>query len=206
MHFTGATLRSCMVVDVNLTVRISPYAIGAAFVAAAPALIEPFVPPPFAPAIEIASALATAAIAAHAATRAAGTSTFGSARTMLRDVLPFAPANEGGVALGMLRFVCGVSGPAFSFARVKEIVGRVATRRLPALVGTELARRSKKFIPVAGIFLQAVRAVSNALDAAAFVTTLEALARRSADLAETRAALTHVDFPGACEPTVSAAA
>src|SRR5438132_12924318 len=110
MHFTAATSCSCILESVNLprvSLRISSFAMGAAFVAAVPSLVEPFVPAPFAPAIEVAGAVATAGIAAYAAARAAGVHTWGDAREMLRDVLPYAPKNEGGAALGVLRLACG---------------------------------------------------------------------------------------------------
>jgi hypothetical protein len=202
MHFTAATSRACIVGDVNVSGRdwrISPYAIGAAFVAAAPAIVESFVPPHIAPAIEIAGALGTAVIAARAATKAANVHTWADARTLLRDVLPHAPKAEGGLALGILRFVCGSERPRLS-------ITSGALARLPKMIGGMLAGRARRWVPGAGLVLQGVRAASGALDAVALVTTLEALARRSAELAETRAALRVVDFPGVSEPTVSAAA
>jgi len=185
--------------SVNFTVRISPLAVGAAFVAVAPSIVEPFVPAPLAPAIEIAGAVATAGIAAYAAARAANVHTWSDARSLLREVLPYAPKNEGGAALGVLRLACGVD-------RVRDVVGRLALRRIPKLLGGAVARGAQALVPGAGLVLQGVRAATTALDAVAFVTTLEALARRAAELAETRKALTHVEFPGVSEPTVPAAA
>lgn len=181
------------------TVRISPYAIGAALVAATPSIVESFVPAPFAPAIEVAGALATAAIAAHAAKRAGGSTTWSDARTMLREVLPCAPRNEGGAALSVLRVGCGVE-------RLRDALGRITVRKIRRLLGGVVANGARALVPGAGLVLQGVRAVTTALDTMAFVTTLEALARRSAELAETRAALRVVDFPGAAEPTIPAAA
>jgi hypothetical protein len=189
-----------MVDHVNApTIRISPYAIGAAFVAAAPAIIESFVPPPIAPALEIAGAIGTAVIAVRAATKAANVTTWSGTRTLLRDVLPHAPKAEGGLALGILRVICGGERPRLS-------ISSAALARIPKFVGGVLASRARRWVPGAGLVLQGVRAASSALDAVALVTTIEALARRSAELAETRAALRIVDFPGVSEPTVSAAA
>lgn len=199
MHFTAATSAPCRVQGVSVSIRISGYAVGAALVAATPSLVEPFVPAAFVPAIELAGTLATAAIAARAATRIAGVDSWKGARSLLRDIVPHAPKDAGGAALGALRLACGVD-------RVRDLFGRLALARVPKLLGGVVARGVQAKIPGAGIVLQGVRAVTSALDAVAMVTTLEALARRSVELADARASLTHVDFPGACEPTVSVAA
>src|SRR5258708_27716527 len=169
------------------SIRISPFGLGAGLVAATPALIEPFVPAPFVPALEIAGALATAGIAVYAATRAAGVHTWSDARTMLRDVLPHVPKSECGASVGILRLACGVD-------RWRDVLGRIAFSRIPKMIGGVVARGAQAVVPGAGLVLQGVRAVTNALDAVALVTTLEALARRSVELAEARAALRVVDF------------
>lgn len=210
MHFTDATSAACTLEAVHSTTttnppqsrastRVSPWAIGAAATAVAPCVLEPFLPAPLVPALEIAGTLATATIAACAATHAAGARTWSDRIALLRDVLPHTPHDVGGSALGALRFAVGLES-------IGSGIARLARGRLPKMLGGMIARRAQNLVPGAGLVLQGVRAATSALDAIAFVTTLEALARRSVELAEARAALHPIDLAGACVPTVSVAA